>query len=119
MIRRRFEYIAGKSCKFWEVEYPDCPNDGTIWRAWWGRIGTAGQSAEWEQSNWINANGMACDKIAEKLGKGYVEMTDAKQTKDTRIVQAEKKSWVPWRQNAAKVPEPQQAAEPGKRKFKL
>jgi predicted DNA-binding WGR domain protein len=67
--KRRFEFVAGGSDKFWEVSVSGC--DVVVC---FGRNGTNGQS-----STKTFADNAAAEKHAEKLirakvGKGYVEV---------------------------------------------
>lgn len=76
MITRRFEYTGGGSDKFWEVTYPDAPEDrNTVtWTCRWGRRGTTGQEKTFNAGSAFAARMEAQRKIDEKCGKGYVEM---------------------------------------------
>jgi DNA ligase len=65
---RHFEYVDGKSSKFWEVAQSGC--DVTTR---WGRIGTAGQSKTKTFADETTAAKQAMKLIQEKTGEGYVE----------------------------------------------
>lgn len=69
MVRRRFEFKQGRSSKFWE-----CWTDENTVTCRWGRIGTAGQSKSWLQSDAESAEDFARKKVREKVGKGYREV---------------------------------------------
>jgi len=60
MALRRFEFTSESSNKFWQI-------DTETGEASWGRIGTSGQSKTYDGHE-------IAGKIAEKLGKGYVEV---------------------------------------------
>lgn len=67
---RRFEFVEGKSSKFWQIALA-----GSDFTVEWGRIGTAGQS---QTKSWPTAEKakVEYDKlVAEKTKKGYVEVT--------------------------------------------
>ena len=67
---RRFEFVEGKSSKFWEVAITGCDLELR-----WGRIGTSGQSKTRSFGDETAAR-KECDKLVrEKTGKGYVEVT--------------------------------------------
>ena len=66
---RRFEYVAGSSSKFWEVE-----TDGRQVKVRYGRIGTNGQSQTKSFTNETAAEEHAQKQIASKLSKGYREL---------------------------------------------
>lgn len=70
-MKRRFEFKDEKSNKFWEY---DTENDGEA-TVTWGRTGSTGQSQ-------IVDIGTAEKRAREKLGKGYVEVTRTKATRD-------------------------------------
>ena len=70
---RSFQFIGGKSKKFWEIVY-----DGTEVITWWGRIGTEGQELSKRFRTERNARNYVLKKIEEKLDKGYVEVTPNK-----------------------------------------
>ena len=65
---RRFEFVEGKSAKFWEISVRD--NDVTVH---FGRIGTSGQSKTKTFGDAAAAQQHAEEMIEEKTGKGYVE----------------------------------------------
>jgi DNA ligase 1 len=66
---RRFEYVEGSSSKFWAVS-----RDGAVFTTRWGRIGTDGQTKTKEASTEAKAEAEVDKLIAEKVGKGYVEV---------------------------------------------
>jgi DNA ligase-1 len=65
---RRFEFVQGKSSKFWEITVRD--NDVTVH---FGRIGTSGQSKTKTFGDAAAAQQHADELIEEKTGKGYIE----------------------------------------------
>lgn len=67
---RRFEYREGSSQKFWCVAV-----DGNEVETSWGRLGTAGQKKAKSFGDREAAKAAAAKMIAEKTGKGYVEVT--------------------------------------------
>ncbi|MGE0434471.1 MAG: WGR domain-containing protein, partial [Planctomycetota bacterium] len=69
MGSRRFEFVEGSSSKFWEVEV-----SGSEYTTRWGRIGTDGQSKTKSCKSDDAAQTEADKLIAEKTGKGYVEV---------------------------------------------
>ena len=66
--RRYFEFVDGKSSKFWEIAV-----DGTSVTVRFGRIGTNGQTQTKTFGDSAEASAHAEKLIAEKTGKGYVE----------------------------------------------
>ena len=66
--KRYFEFVDGKSSKFWSVECNGC--DVTTG---WGRIGTAGQSKTKSFADTTAAAANAAKLVEEKTGEGYVE----------------------------------------------
>jgi DNA ligase-1 len=66
---RRFEFVEGKSSKFWEISVADA--DVTVR---FGRIGTEGQTKTKSFADIAAATRHAEKLIEEKTGKGYVEM---------------------------------------------
>lgn len=66
---RRFEFVEGGSSKFWEVKVED--SEQTIR---FGKIGTAGQEKVKEFDSGGEAKADTKKLIAEKTGKGYVEV---------------------------------------------
>jgi DNA ligase-1 len=66
---RRFEFVAGNSRKFWEVEV-----SGKDMTTRWGRIGSAGQSKTKTFADAAAASAAADKLIAEKTADGYVEV---------------------------------------------
>jgi predicted DNA-binding WGR domain protein len=69
MSKRRFEFIAGQSYKFWEVTVSDCQVTVTF-----GRIGTDGQSQVKSFHDTDEATRYATKQIAAKTKKGYAEV---------------------------------------------
>lgn len=65
---RRFEYVEGKSSKFWEVE-----QSGAEVTTRWGRIGSAGQSKTKLFASAEAAAAQVAKLIQEKTDEGYVE----------------------------------------------
>lgn len=72
MSPRRFEYVEGNSCKFWE-----CLISGSTVTVRYGRIGTAGQSQTKTLDSVAAANRHAAKLVNQKLGKGYREVQAA------------------------------------------
>ena len=66
---RRFEFVEGSSSKFWEVKVED--SEQTIR---FGKIGTAGQEKVKDFDSPSEAKADTKKLIAEKTGKGYVEV---------------------------------------------
>lgn len=66
---RRFEYVAGSSSKFWEVE-----TDGRQVKIRYGRIGANGQSQTKSFTSDTAAEEHTRKQIASKLAKGYCEL---------------------------------------------
>jgi DNA ligase-1 len=67
---RRFEFVEGKSSKFWEVWVA-----GSQMFTRYGRIGSAGQTTVKDYSDEAGAVAAMEKMIREKTGKGYVEKT--------------------------------------------
>jgi len=65
---RRFEFVEGKSSKFWEVSV-----SGPEMTTRWGRIGSAGLSRTKAFSDEAAAKAAADKLIGEKTREGYVE----------------------------------------------
>lgn len=63
----RYEFVEGKSSKFWEIEL-----DGTSFTTTYGRIGTDGQSSLKEYDSEEKAQREYDKLVAEKVKKGYV-----------------------------------------------
>lgn len=68
---RRFEFAEGKSSKFWE-----CEVRGSALFVRWGRLGTSGREQTKELDSTEAAVKEATKLIAEKLKKGYQEISD-------------------------------------------
>jgi predicted DNA-binding WGR domain protein len=68
-LSRRFEFIAGTSCKFWEVRV-----DGKEVTVCFGRIGAAGQSQTKFFPDATAASQHAAQLIEQKRAKGYPEV---------------------------------------------
>jgi DNA ligase-1 len=66
--RRHFEFVEGKSAKFWEIAV-----EGTSVTVRFGRIGSNGQTQTKAFGDTAGATAHAEKLIAEKTGKGYVE----------------------------------------------
>lgn len=69
---RYFEFVGGKSKKFWEVR-----RDGADVTVRYGRIGTDGQAKTKSFADPDKAAAHAAKLIVEKTGKGYVEQNRA------------------------------------------
>jgi DNA ligase-1 len=67
---RRFEFVEGKSSKFWEIAHSGC--DVTTR---WGRIGSAGQSKTKTFADEAAAAKQAAKLVDEKVAEGYIEQT--------------------------------------------
>jgi len=67
--KRRFEFVGGKSDKFWEIVL-----NGKEVIVRFGRNGTTGQASTKSFANAEAAQKHAEKLIAEKLGKGYHEV---------------------------------------------
>ncbi len=72
MTARRFEFIEGTSCKFWEVS-----SNGNNVTVRYGRIGTNGQTQTKSFTSPAAAEQHADKQIAAKLAKGYRELAVA------------------------------------------
>jgi DNA ligase-1 len=70
--KRYFEFVEGTSNKFWEVWTNGCELTTR-----WGRIGTDGQSKSKTFATAAAAQAEHDELVAEKLGKGYREITRA------------------------------------------
>jgi predicted DNA-binding WGR domain protein len=71
-MHRRLEFVEGSSSKFYEVEV-----SGKAVNVTFGRIGTAGQTQTKQFADAAAAQKHAEKQIAQKLKKGYVELTAA------------------------------------------
>ena len=71
-MTRRFEFISGKSAKFWQTSIEDC----TV-IVMFGRIGVDGQQVTKSFDNQASAQKHADKMIGEKLRKGYLEVAIA------------------------------------------
>ncbi len=67
---RRFEFVQGSSCKFYEVAV-----HGPSVTVNYGRIGTSGQSNAKSFPDSAAAQKHADTLVRQKLAKGYVELT--------------------------------------------
>jgi predicted DNA-binding WGR domain protein len=65
---RRFEFVSGASCKFWEISTSN--NSFTVR---FGRLGTTGQSQTKSFANDASARREVESLITQKLNKGYIE----------------------------------------------
>lgn len=68
---RRFEFVEGKSSKFWQIAL-----EGSSTTVQYGRLGTDGQS---QVKEWPTAEKAKIEHdklVKEKTGKGYVEVTN-------------------------------------------
>ena len=72
MNKKRFEFVDGKSAKFWEISVSGC--DATVC---FGRIGTAGQTQTKTLADPAAAQAHADKLIAEKTKKGYVQCAES------------------------------------------
>jgi predicted DNA-binding WGR domain protein len=66
---RRFEFVEGKSSKFWEISRDGC--DVTVR---FGRIGANGQTQTKTFADETKAEAHLNKLIDEKVGKGYEEI---------------------------------------------
>lgn len=66
---RRFEYTDNKSSKFWQIEQLGCEL-----HIRWGRIGTVGQHRVKQFESATRCAVAVAKLVAEKCGKGYVEL---------------------------------------------
>ncbi|MEV0901331.1 DUF4132 domain-containing protein [Actinoplanes sp. NPDC049802] len=74
---RSFEFVAGTSAKFWEIERDGC--DVTVR---FGRVGTAGQTSVKTLADEPAAVAHETKLINEKLRKGYVEVNPSPAAED-------------------------------------
>lgn len=65
---RYFEFVEGKSSKFWEIA-----RSGSEFTTRWGRIGTTGQSKTKTFADEATAIQQTDKIIADKIAEGYVE----------------------------------------------
>jgi predicted DNA-binding WGR domain protein len=79
---RRWEFVGGKSEKFWEVGL-----DGTAVTSRYGRIGTNGQTTVKEFDSATKAESYLQRVIAEKEKKGYSEVAESPQSAIPETVQ--------------------------------
>ncbi|GAB2849817.1 WGR and DUF4132 domain-containing protein [Actinoallomurus bryophytorum] len=94
---RRWEFVGGKSEKFWEAGL-----GGTAVTSRYGRIGTNGQTTVKEFDSAAKAESYLRRVIAEKEKKGYSEVAGTPENAITETVVAEK---------AEEVPKPYQARD--------
>jgi predicted DNA-binding WGR domain protein len=66
MPKRYFEFVNGRSAKFWEIG-----NRGTDVMVRFGRIGTNGQTQVKTLPNAAEAERRVAKLVAQKLAKGY------------------------------------------------
>ena len=71
MSKRRFEFVDGKSFKFWEVTVNDCRVTVNF-----GRIGTAGHTQTKTFHDADEASRHAAKVTAAKVKKGYAEVAN-------------------------------------------
>lgn len=71
-MTRRFELVEDGSSKFWEITV-----DGGSFTVRYGRIGSAGQTQKKDFAGAPQAAAAAAKLIAEKTGKGYLEVAAA------------------------------------------
>ena len=69
MSKRRFEFVEGRSSKFWEVDVADARVTVTF-----GRIGTDGQAQVKAFDSAEKAQWHAAKQVAAKVKKGYAEV---------------------------------------------
>lgn len=74
MAKRCFEFVDGKSNKFWDIEV-----DGDAFTVTWGRRGTAGQSQTKSFASTEAATVEADKLVAKKLKGGYTEIASTPQ----------------------------------------
>ncbi|MBV9124451.1 MAG: STM4015 family protein [Planctomycetes bacterium] len=96
MKRREFQFTEGTSKKFWAIEL-----EGTRHTVHFGRIGTAGQTQTKEFDNEDKARKSYEKLLAEKVNKGYVEVTAPTEAKEAEAKPAPSKS----RKKASPEPE--------------
>jgi predicted DNA-binding WGR domain protein len=70
--KRYFEFRAGTSAKFWEIDI-----DGTTVLTRYGKIGSAGQITTKEEGSPEDARKLFDRLVRKKLGKRYVEKVNA------------------------------------------
>lgn len=89
MPRRRFELVAGKSARFWEIS-----QTGKRTTVCFGRIGTDGQTKVKEFDSAAAAKGNVETLISQKQKKGYVEVATRKSagTKSARAPKSQTKT---------------------------
>jgi predicted DNA-binding WGR domain protein len=87
---RRWEFVGGKSEKFWEAGL-----DGTAVTSRYGRIGTNGQTTVKEFDSATKAESYLQRVIAEKEKKGYSEVAGTPENAITKTAVAEKAEEVP------------------------
>ena len=68
-MKRRFEFVSGGSDKFWEADVT-----GNEVAVRFGRNGTNGQTEQKTFADEAAATKHAESKIAQKIGKGYIEI---------------------------------------------
>ena len=73
MKKQRYEFISGKSAKFWEVQIK-----GSSMTTAYGRIGTKGQSSTKKFADADTAKDAAHKRIQQKVKKGYSKAPDRK-----------------------------------------
>ncbi len=69
---RRFEYVDGRSAKFWQIA-----SSGTTVTVNFGRLGTKGQAQAKDLATDEAVQRHMARLIGEKLAKGYVEVPEA------------------------------------------
>ena len=78
MSRREFQFSDGKSNKFWAIEA-----GGTSQKLHFGRVGTTGQAQTKEFASEAEAKKATDKLIAEKVKKGYAEVTSGTKSAGT------------------------------------
>jgi len=74
-MTRRFEFVAGNSAKFWEVDQA-----GANVTVRYGRLGAQGQTQTKALADAAAAQRHVEKLVGEKTGKGYVERVAASST---------------------------------------
>jgi len=78
MSRREFHFSEGTSNKFWAIEV-----SGTTQKVHFGKVGTTGQAQTKEFASEAEAKKATDKLIAEKVKKGYAEVTDGTKSAGT------------------------------------
>jgi predicted DNA-binding WGR domain protein len=110
MSTRRFEMVEGSASKFWEVT-----ENGASLTIRYGRIGTNGQTQEKSFADEAKASAAAAKLIAEKTGKGYVEVSADAQSTATDAADAPAKKTKATKAGAATSADERESAESAKK----